>query len=194
MLSVGANQELPQSPQKLPLCPPCALPLCARGPFCVTAKGTEPIGLRFRILRWDSQRQRVRLLGPHRRWDVYLASQLPAPPWPATHRLLERVSLSRHSAELNSEGKATPDSLQPLFHFEIIRDSWEVTRIALRGRCTLLHPRRRGPCTHPRTHSTETQPGNPPHSQPLSHVQVHAFTLQCRHTRWRATGLSSCRP
>lgn len=65
----------------------------------------------------------MRLLGTHRRWDVYLASQLPAPPWRGRgschHGLLERGSLARPSAELSSEVESTPDPRQPLFHFEI---------------------------------------------------------------------------
>lgn len=35
VLSVGASWELPRSPQKLPLCPPCALPLWRCWPSCV---------------------------------------------------------------------------------------------------------------------------------------------------------------
>lgn len=48
-----------------------------------------------------------------------------------------------------------------------------------------MHPSAGSPVVTSSYPQPESQPGHPPHSRPLSHVQVRAFTPRSRHTRWQ---------
>lgn len=132
-----------------------------RGPFRITAKGSEHTGLRSGVLRWDSRGQRMRLLGTHRRWMCTRPlSRLPSlartgllPP-----RTPGKRQPRRHSAERSSEANPSRSHAAP-FHSETSKGAWGVTRRARRGPCTLPQaPPWASPRTRSQNHNQEICP------------------------------------